>query len=148
MKKRFLGLGLWAAGTLLVTAPAVVTSLGTTGCGGCVKGTCLCQDGASFAANAVPCDCDGLCSTHGGFCSLGDCTGDGGDAAADAMTDAAAEASGGKDGGLGQGAPCDLQDDLCGSGLKCCAEPTHMLDASTQDICVPPEDGGVCPQYP
>ncbi len=50
-------------------------------------------------------------------------------------------------GGLQQGDTCDLNNDQCGSGLKCCSEPTHM-NPPTHDICVPPDSNGTCPAYP
>jgi hypothetical protein len=50
-------------------------------------------------------------------------------------------------GEAGQGQMCDIQNDNCGPGLKCCTEPTHM-QPPTHDICVPPESNGTCPKYP
>lgn len=51
------------------------------------------------------------------------------------------------DGGLGSGATCDLANDHCNAGLKCCSEPTHMQPPS-HDICVTPQMDGTCPQFP
>jgi hypothetical protein len=52
------------------------------------------------------------------------------------------------DGGLlGSGATCDLSNDQCAAGLKCCSEPTHMQPPS-HDICVTPQMDGTCPQFP
>jgi hypothetical protein len=82
----------------------------------------------------------------------GDCTDagvKGGDATTDAITDSPADVTTTKDGGgLQSGDSCDLQNDQCASGLKCCTEPTHIPDASTHDICAPIQEGGVCPMYP
>ena len=50
-------------------------------------------------------------------------------------------------GEAGQGDMCDLQNDMCGAGLKCCSEPTHM-QPPTHNICVPPTSNGTCPMYP
>jgi hypothetical protein len=95
---------------------------------------------------AVACGSGSVCG--------GDCTDAGvkGDVANDVVTtDAPADVStdvATKDGGLQSGAPCDLQNDQCATGLKCCTEPTHIPDASTHDICAPVQDGGICPMYP
>lgn len=61
-------------------------------------------------------------------------------------SDAPADTAKGE-GGLVQGQECDLKNDLCGPGLKCCSEPTHM-QPPTHDICVPPQQNGTCPLYP
>lgn len=50
-------------------------------------------------------------------------------------------------GDLQQGATCDPQNDQCADKLKCCAEPTHMPDASSYVSCVPSTDN-TCPLYP
>ena len=68
------------------------------------------------------------------------------DAGADAApTDSGAEAA--ADGGLKSGDPCDLQNDQCGGGLKCCGGGAQILDAG-QGHCIPPTDAGTCPAIP
>ena len=131
--RRFLGFVVWASGIVLVSVP-IVGAVGEIGCGGCYGKSCLCPDGTTQPTTNGPCGCGVACEGHNTPPS---------DASTDASTDASSEG-----GGLGQGSLCNIQNDKCGSGLKCCTEPTHIPDASTNDICVPPEDGGVCPAYP
>ncbi len=147
--RRFLGFVLSAFGVFVLTAP-IVTAVGETGCGGCYGKSCPCADGTTQPSTNAPCGCGTACQGHGGVCNSGECTPDAGgaDAATDAPVDAPSDVVTSNDGGLGQGSLCDLQKDMCGAGLKCCSEPTHIPDASTHDICVPPEDGGICPAYP
>ena len=145
--RRLVGYVLWAASILLVSAP-LVTGLGEAGCGGCPGKSCLCADGTTQPTANAPCTCYDTCASHGGFCNEGICPKD---AAADGASDAAADvvsSDSSPDGGLQSGDSCDLQNDQCAPGLKCCTEPTHIVDASTHDICAPIQDGGTCPMYP
>ncbi len=72
----------------------------------------------------------------------GDAASDGGssgDATADAPSDAG--------GTLDAGDTCELKNDQCGPGLKCCGGGAVTPDAGTGH-CVVPTDGGTCPLVP
>jgi hypothetical protein len=60
---------------------------------------------------------------------------------ADAASDAA------QDAGLGAGELCDLNNDQCGPGLKCCAGGAVSLDGGTGH-CLAVNDAGKCPPIP
>ena len=89
-------------------------------------------------------------STTGDDAGGGDATTDasGSDATgADGGTDSAPADSGGGDGGLASGDPCDLQNDQCGPGLKCCGGGAQLGDGGTGH-CIPTPDSGKCPLIP
>ncbi len=95
-------------------------------------------------------------------CGSGTTDGDAGlDAGADGSTkdamwqtdgamnnDAASSDSGATgDGGLTAGEICDPNNNECATGLMCCSEPTHMVDAATAFFCEKPVNKG-CPLNP
>jgi len=56
--------------------------------------------------------------------------------------------SDGGGGKLDAGDTCDLNDDQCGPGLKCCHGGATTLDGGNTGSCIPPTDAGTCPLVP
>ncbi|HEX4449489.1 MAG TPA: hypothetical protein VH143_01410 [Kofleriaceae bacterium] len=46
--------------------------------------------------------------------------------------------------GLGSGAACDISNDQCAAGLKCCTEPPQP----PHTVCSVPTGSGTCPLLP
>ncbi len=97
----------------------------------------------------VGCGGDTTTGNDGGPDASNDATTNG-DASNDAtITDSSTDAPS-KDGGGGNldaGATCDLKNDQCGPGLKCCAGGAVQVDGGVGH-CVVPTDGGTCPLVP
>ena len=60
-------------------------------------------------------------------------------------TDGSPTDGGGK---LDAGDTCNLNDDQCGPGLKCCHGGANTLDGGNTGTCITPTDAGTCPLVP